>query len=164
MIEFPSLAHLAHHLVLDAVGGLEGTKDGLEEAAALLEKTAKAEFGTYQDAIGTFAAWAELADSTKADRAAKGYAENDPLLRDGTLRDSIEHEVEEWTATVGSTSELMPYFEFGTSKMPPRPVLGPALYHQADKIAKMIGGYAAHGLIGGKPIHSTLGYDIEREG
>ena len=35
--------------------------------------------------------------------------------------------VEELEAEIGSDSQIMVYQEFGTSKMPPRPVMGPAL-------------------------------------
>jgi HK97 gp10 family phage protein len=164
MMEFFDLGALAHHLMKETVGGFHQAHDGLEKAAQLLEKEAKAEFGAYQSAIGPFAAWAELAESTKEDRASKGYSENDPLLRDGTLRDSIQHETEGLEAIVGSTDPIMEWQEFGTSKMPPRPVLGTAFYRNADKILKIIGHYSVSGIVGGDPIHHSLGYNIESGG
>lgn len=176
MIEFGSLADLALHLTKATVGGLVATKSGLARAAEVLEKEAKSEFGHYQDAIGPFPEWPELADSTKDDRTAKGFTENDPLLRTGDLRDSIHHEVDEWEAVVGSTSPIMPFHEFGTSKMPPRPVLGTALYRRMDQIVGLIGRTAVAGLVGLDPsgnghyaarevdemtdVHSSLGYDV----
>lgn len=164
MIEFGSLAELAHHLTQETVGGLVDTRKGLDRAARLLEREAKREFGTYQDGAGPFADWPELAESTKDDRVAKGFTENDPLLRTGGLRDSIEHETDDWEAVVGSTSDIMPYQEFGTATIPPRPVLGIALYRRADKIAEMIGGFAVRGLIGTDPVHGSLGYDMDVDG
>lgn len=164
MIEFASLADLATHLVREHAMIEIGAHEGLELAAIILEREAKREFGHYQDAAGPFPEWAELAESTKEDRLAKGYSENEPLLRDGTLRDSIEHEAHGLEATVGSTSDIMPYHEFGTSKMPARPVLGIALYRRADEIGKLIGAYSVQGLIGADRVHSLLGYDLAHEG
>lgn len=176
MIEFGSLADLALHLTKETVGGLVATKTGLTRAAELLERQAKSEFGHYQDAVGPFPEWAELAESTKEDRLAKGYTENDPLLRSGDRRDSIVHEVGEWEAIVGSTDEKMPFSEFGTSKEPPRPVLGSALYLRMDQIVDLIGRTAVSGLVGYDvsgnghyaardvgdmtDIHGSLGYDV----
>lgn len=180
MMEFATLADLAHHLTRDTVGGLVATRKGLEVATAILQKEAKAEFGHYQDTEGPFPEWAELADATKEDRVAKGFTENDPLLRTGDLRDSIERETSDWEGTVGSTSEIMPFHEFGTAKMPPRPVMGPALYRKAEEIAELIGSFAVSGLVGYQPgatslygprdiedmtgIHRSLGYDINQAG
>lgn len=180
MIEFASLADLALHLTRDTVGGLVRTREGLEVATAILQKEIKGEFGHYQPAEGPFAAWPELAESTKADRVAQGYTENDPLLRRGDLRDSIERESSDWEGIVGSTSEIMPFHEFGTSKMPPRPAFGPALYRKAEEIAHLIGSFAVSGLVGYQPgatslyglrddsdmssIHQLLGYDLNRSG
>lgn len=180
MIEFATLADLAHHLTRETWGGLAATRQGLEVATAILQKEAKAEFGHYQAAEGPFPAWAELADATKEDRVMQGFAENDPLLRTGNLRDSIERETNDWEGIVGSTSEIMPFHEFGTAKMPPRPVLGPALYRKAEEIAELIGSFAVSGLVGYQPgatslyglrdiegmtdIHRSLGYDVDRSG
>lgn len=107
---------------------------GLKKAAKIIEKAAKDEFGEYQPKVGSFNEWAELAESTKEDRLKKGFIENDLLLRTGQLRDSIEHEVKGLEAVIGSKDEVMVYQEFGTSKIPPRPVLGPATYRNKDKI------------------------------
>lgn len=160
MIEFGSLGDLAHHLMSETVGGLKNTQHGLKAAAELLERQAKAEFGTYQQAIGPFDAWAELADATKADRVARGFTENDPLLRSGELRDGIKHEVEDWEATIGSEDPVMLFQELGTENMPPRPVLGTALWLNIDKIQQLVGFAAASGFVGGEPIDPSLGYDL----
>jgi len=180
MMEFATLADLAHHLTRDTVGGLVATRKGLEVATAILQKEAKAEFGHYQDTEGPFPEWAELADSTKEDRLQQGFTENDPLLRRGDLRDSVERESGDWEGTVGSTSEIMPFHEFGTAKMPPRPVMGPALYRKAEEIAELIGSFAVSGLVGYQPastllyglrdmegmtnIHRSLGYGVNQSG
>lgn len=161
MKEFGSLAALADHLMAETVGGLATVKHGLKLSAELLEKAAKDEVGHYQEAVGPFSAWPELADSTKADRVSKGYTENDPGLRSGEMRDSIEHEAGEWEAVVGSNDEKLVWFELGTEKQPPRPVLGTALYRNLDKVQQLIGNAAVAGFVGGTPINPALGYTIE---
>jgi hypothetical protein len=121
----------------------------LERAARVVEKEAKRSIGDYQNAAAPFAGWAELADSTKEDRVRQGYPENEPELRDGTMRDGIEHTVimhdVSGVAYVGSDSQILEWQELGTSKMPPRSILGGALVRKEEKVAELIGGsvYAA---------------------
>ncbi len=133
--------------------------EALERVAVKVEATAKAEIGEYQDAIGPFQNWAELADSTKEDRVRKGYTENDPLLRSGELRNSIGHETSDLETVIGSTSDIMVYQEFGTSRIPPRPVMGPAAERNRDYILAELGGAVVAGLLGTGRIHPSLGYD-----
>ena len=116
----------------------------LEKAAEVVEAEAKAEIGHYQGKAGPFAAWAELADSTKDDRVKKGYSENDPLLREGTLRDSIHHKVEmtgiaKGEAHIGSDNPIAVYQELGTAKIPPRSFLGGALVRKTAEVLKLCG-------------------------
>lgn len=150
---------------------------GLELCAQIVEQTAKSEIGEYQDAAGEFPAWASLAESTIEEKERLGYAPPDnPLLRTGGLQDSISHEVENDTATIGSDSEIMVFHEFGTSKMAMRPVLGPALVRNLEIIRSILGEFSTGGLVrenlsrtlpNGQTaflsrdvkIHSSLGYD-----
>lgn len=180
MIHFDNLGALALHLIESTAAEVEAVHVGMDKATALLQREMKGEFGHYQSAAGPFPAWAELAESTKEERARLGYPDDEPLLREGDLRDSIEREVHNLDGInsegiVGSTSEIMPFHEFGTSKMPPRPVVGTALYRNAEKVAKLIGAYAVQGLVGFdaggsgdfaardiegmEGIHPSLGYD-----
>lgn len=99
-----------------------------------IEETAKEEIGVYQPAYGPFDAWAPLAESTKADRVRKGYTEDDPLLRSGELRDSIQSEVVGLAAIVGTKSEIGFWQEVGTSHIPPRPFMGPAYVRKIDPL------------------------------
>lgn len=105
-----------------------------------IEETAKEEIGIYQPAYGAFDAWAPLAESTKADRVRLGYSEDEPLLRSGELRDSIESEVVGLAAIVGTRSEIGLWQEVGTAHIPPRPFIGPAYVKKIDPLMESIGG------------------------
>ena len=131
----------------------------LERVACRVEKTAKDELGAYQKAVGPFPEWEDLAQSTQEERERLGYPADEPLLRTGDLRDSISHEVHNLDATIGSTSEIAEYHEFGTSRMPPRPFIGPAAERNHDAILKELGGAVVAGIIGQQAIHPSLGYD-----
>lgn len=146
MADFSSFGAFAAHLLAIKAGESLTLRAGLEEAAKIVEATAKEEIGRYQPAIGEFEAWPELADSTKKDRVYQGFTENDPLLRTGALRESISHIPELITmdgdsmeATIGSTSDIMVWQELGTKTIPPRPVLGPAALRNEGKIQEIIG-------------------------
>lgn len=156
MHEFHSIAHFIEHLTTLHAKEALAVRHGLERAAKVVEKQAKAEIGVYQPAVGEFPKWEELADSTKADRVSQGFTENDPLLRSGELRDSIGHSVEGLEAVIGSTSEIAVYQEMGTSRIPPRPFLGTALANKHGQVVRIIGEHAVGALIGGNPFSYTL--------
>lgn len=105
----------------------------LDEAAQIVENEAKRVIGTYDYN------WVELADATKEDRIAQGFAENEPLLRTGELRDSIEHKVEGDTAHVGSDEDKAVWQELGTKTIPPRSFLKGAVTHKLTEIEQVIG-------------------------
>ena len=98
--------------------------EGLLAAASYVQEAAKEKFGFYQKG------WEELAPATKQDRARHGYPENEPLLRDGTLRDSVGIRMRPLGASIGSDDPVMIYQEKGTTRtgwkgakgIPPRPV------------------------------------------
>lgn len=135
--------------------------EGLERAADMVEKTAVAEIGVYQDAAGGFPAWPLLADSTEEQKAQMGYPADAPLLASGEMQGSFSHQTNAFEAVIGSTDPVMVFHEFGTSKMPARPVLGPAAFRNKAEIEGLIGEAAIIGLVGGDPIHSALGYNFE---
>ena len=161
MRSFEDLGSFAAELIAVEVGFHMQLAHGLEKVAQKVEKTAKDEIGEYQEAIGPFPDWEQLADSTKEDRVRKGFTENDPLLRSGALRDSIGHQtdVNSLEAVVGSTSDIAVYQELGTEKIPPRPFLGPAAEQNRNAIKKIVGGAAIRGLLGGGSIPAELEYD-----
>lgn len=104
-----------------------------------IKETAKEELGSYQPAVGPFNAWDSLADSTKADRTAKGFSEDEPLLRSGELRDSIQSEVIGLAAIVGTKEEKGLWQEVGTETIPPRPFIGPAYVRKIDDLMGAVG-------------------------
>lgn len=70
-----------------------------------------------------------LTPYTQAERTQKGYSPNEPLVRDGTLKKSIEVMHEGLVAGVGSPDPRMQWHELGyvsikfNKSVPPRPVL-----------------------------------------
>ncbi|MGZ5053483.1 MAG: hypothetical protein ACXWAT_00910 [Methylobacter sp.] len=161
MREFSSFGAFAAHLLTLQASEALALHKGLKRVAVEVEKTAKAEIGHYQQGIGPFQAWPELAESTKQDRLNKGFTENDPLLRTGGLRDSIDHAVGGLEAVIGSNEDVMIYQELGTKTIPPRPVLGPAALRNEDHIKAILGQAAVAGLVGGSLIDKKLGYDFD---
>lgn len=104
-----------------------------------IEKESKSYIGHLQDI------WPELADSTKEQKESLGYGDagNDwqPLLRTGDMRDSIHYAVQLHDVYIGSDSDIMVYQELGTARIPPRPVLGLAMYRNKLKLEKAIGNF-----------------------
>jgi HK97 gp10 family phage protein len=125
------------------------TRAGLAEAAEVIATEAKAEIGHYQAAAGPFQAWAPLADATVKDRVSKGFSPNEPLLRTGGMRDSIETTVSRNSAEIGSNSDIAVYQELGTSKIPPRSFLGGAAVRKEDEVVRILGEHVKAHLEGG---------------
>lgn len=129
----------------------------LEHAAKVVVAEAKEAIGTYQDAVDPFAAWPELADATKADRVRQGYSENDPGLRSGEMRDSIEHTVKmsdfgSGEAHIGSNDDKLVWFELGTVNQPPRSVLGGAAARKSEEVKRLLGDAAIGIIVGTRAI------------
>lgn len=114
----------------------------------MVQSEAVREVGTYQDGAAPFVAWAELADSTKADRVALGFTENDPGLRTGGMRDSYQYKAEHDGVTIGSDDDKAVWFELGTDKQPPRSVLGMAVVHKEKQIEHALGAAVVSALVG----------------
>ena len=148
MKEFSGLGAFALHLGEIALKQHEMERHALEKAAKVVETRAKAKIGEYQDQAGPFVGWAELAESTKADRSRQGFPEDEPLLRTGELRDSIEHVVIDNEAHVGSNSDIAVYQELGTKTIPPRSFLGGAAADEIEKIIAIVGESATAALAG----------------
>jgi hypothetical protein len=139
MKEFTSFGGFALHLLLIEAAQIELERHALETAAEQIEAAAKAKIGDYQGQAGPFSAWQSLADSTKDQRVDAGYPEDEPLLRSGEMRDSIEHKIGVHEAYIGSNSDIALYQELGTEKIPARSFLGGAAFEQAPKIVEELG-------------------------
>src|SRR5579872_1078512 len=59
----------------------------VERACQMVEDEAKGSLGSYHRG------WKQLAQSTQTERVREGFPANEPGLRTGAMRDSIEHEV-----------------------------------------------------------------------
>jgi hypothetical protein len=111
-------------------------KGALEKACVVIEDEAKRVIGSYDYG------WRELAESTQAERARLGFPPNEPLLRTGEMRDSLEHQVvlAEKKGYVGSNDDKAVWQELGTSRgIPPRSFLGGAAAHKGQEAAEAIG-------------------------
>ena len=141
MKSFNSFGAFAQHLAaLGSVAAFDAVNHHLlEESAQMIEKRAKDKIGEYQAAAGQFAAWAPLTQSTKEDRVRQGFPDDEPLLRTGGMRDSIEHKSDSQEAHIGSDSDIAKYQELGTSKIPPRSFLGGAAFEKASEVVDLIG-------------------------
>lgn len=153
MRKFNSPAAFAAYLQRAAVKMPPAVEAALAKEGRQLAKEAQALLGHYQrEDTGPFPGWAELADSTQADRARHGYTPNDPLLRDGTLRDSIDSAVVRqplhYRLYVGSDSKLAVYQEQGTRHIPPRPFLSLTLWRGRERAGKAAMTAAMHTLAG----------------
>jgi phage gpG-like protein len=128
MKDFNSPKAFAAHLMRLAAVGAEVVPHLAAHAANVVAQEAKDELGRYQEAALPFPAWKELASSTVAAHAKLGVGES-PLLVTGQLYASIETTAHGNTAVAGSTSPIMVYQEFGTSRIPARSVMGMAFVH-----------------------------------
>lgn len=140
------LEQFARELSSAAASIATGLETSFHVIVKEIEETAKEEIGIYQPAYGPFDAWAPLAESTKADRVRQGYSEDEPLLRSGELRDSIQSEVVGLAAIVGTKSEIGFWQEVGTEHIPPRPFIGPTYVRKLDPLMESIGHVISQGL------------------
>lgn len=155
--EFSSLMEMAVHLGEVLATERHAEHHGLEKAAVMIEQEAKRAIGEYQDGEPPFAAWAQLADSTVAEKEKLGFAPPDnPLLRTGALRDSIGHVVQNLEAQVGSNSEIAEYQELGTIHIPPRSFLGLSAARKADAAAEAVGKEIVVNLVGEEVFGGSL--------
>jgi HK97 gp10 family phage protein len=145
-----SLAQFAGDLGLIIAGTEVFHREVMEKACMIVETEAKRVIGTYDYG------WPSLAESTMQDRIAHGFAANEPLLRTGEMRDSIEHQVESdalvTRGVVGSNNEIVKYQELGTEHIPPRSFLGEAAMHKEEEVHELFGaGMLSHILLHLKP-------------
>jgi hypothetical protein len=121
----------------------------LLEGAELVKDDAQHRIGEYQSEAGDLPAWAPLTDATKADRLAKGFTEDDPLLRTGDLRKAIETRPAPEGVLVGVFDPEMEtiaaameygYFNVRAQKLiAPRSFIRAAAFMLAEAVGKLIG-------------------------
>jgi len=97
------------------------------EAGEIVAERAKSKLGTYQ------AGWPPLAASTLAEKERLGYPIPSPLKRTRQMHDSIGSKPEGKTVRIGAAAPAQ-YHEHGTSIMPPRPFMGPAMRESRDPV------------------------------
>jgi phage gpG-like protein len=150
MKEFENVLGFIEHLVKLEAATHVTMRHALSEVGALLEKDMREQIGDYQGKAGPYIAWAPLTPATEEIKARLGAPADAPLYRYGDLQKSFKHEVDGDDVIVGSTDPVMVYHEFGTSRMPPRPVVGPALYKHRVRIQEILGRALVEGIIGGR--------------
>lgn len=155
--EFDSVLLFAEHLVKLELGLKAIEHKALGHVLEILEKDMQTQIGEYQDQVGPYPEWAPLADSTEAEKARLGYPANAPLLREGDLQESFTHEQDGDEGIVGSTDPIMEFHEFGTIKMPPRPVVGPALERNRERVEQLLARAVVDAILGGQ-IDRVSGY------
>jgi phage gpG-like protein len=116
-----------------SVDVLRARHDILENVALSYENSAKLAIGTY-----TYG-WVPLKPETIA-RKASG---DTPEYETGTLMNSIKHNIDPMAnltgdAYVGSDLEYFKYQEYGTSRIPARPILGGAIMQEEKNIPGMV--------------------------
>lgn len=152
------------------------TEHALRTAARAVQEEARGMLGTYQVGNAQFQTWPELADSTKEERFDLGFPENEPLLRNGELRDHILYEIElnsfhggeavvgVPSVTVGDGSKQNPFRdigdiamwqEMGTDHIPSRSFLGLSAARLSPHIARLFG-HAMCATIVGDPQEATV--------
>lgn len=142
---------------------------GMDNLGGALVRRMEAKIGKYQGASGGFPAWAPLAQSTEDRKQAAGYRLDAPLLATGEMGESFKHTVGVNDLVAGSTDPKMVFHEFGTAKMPPRPVVGPVGFESKELIqatmgsalvSAFVGADVARGLASAE-VHESLGYRFQ---
>ncbi|MEK4034266.1 HK97-gp10 family putative phage morphogenesis protein [Methylocystis sp. IM3] len=117
----------------------EASEKAVEVGAKMVAKKAKQLIGHEQPE------WPALKPETIEEKRRLGYPTPAPLLRDGTMRDSISSSRAEWedahtvSAYAGSTDPKSVFHELGTSKIPPRPFISLAARGQERLIVEKMG-------------------------
>lgn len=97
--------------------------------------------------------WMPLAESTMNEKARLGYGgppDFNPLLREGNMRDSYEPLILGFTGGVVSDSKTAGYQEFGTSRIPPRPVTAKAVLESMPELEAELAAAGERILMGGE--------------
>jgi HK97 gp10 family phage protein len=157
MTIFNSLGDFAAHL-LTIEADLELARDAaVVKGCKIVTKEAKAVIGHYREGYG----WPQLAPATQADRVRKGFPANEPLLRTGSLRESIEwtaplHEGAEVVGYVGTNHPVAKFQELGTAKIPPRSFIGGASRAKEHEVQEAMGRMVEAAFVQGGPNYREM--------
>ena len=129
-----SLAQFAAKLLEAAIIMPAEEAEGMERAAAMLEREAKRIIGS-----------SALTPNAPATIEHKGA--DTPGVDTGETRESIQHNSDRHEAYIGSNDERLKWLEFGTQKggsawggpNPPRPVLAITSIKHGDEAAEIVG-------------------------
>jgi len=148
MQKFDDLTKFIAHLALVEHEVRREAENGLKQSVRVISDAARAELGHYQPAVGPFVAWAPLTERTLEEHARYGVGDTPEMLTGG-LYGSIEDEAHGNEAVSGSKLAIAAYQEFGTPKIPPRPIFGPAAWKSREAIEKIMGTAAMKGMMYG---------------
>ncbi len=164
MREFNSIGDFLKFFATRAEAMAEAEREALQWSVETIRDEAKHEIGNYQGAAGPFEAWAPLSDATLEGfhhplagyipgKVELGYAPPDnPLLREGHLREDINCLVEGRTGAVGSNDDVAVWQELGTPNamypIPPRSFLGGAAVRKEHTVVTAIGSNVAWAFAG----------------
>lgn len=155
-----TLAQFADHFTKMAAQAPRRERGALVASGARLARHSRQYIGEYQAAVGPFPAWKLLSVNTLmggvsptgyryAGKIELGFSPGDnPLLRTGHLRGSIQSEVRGRSAIIGSDDPVARWQEFGTHgsakhvAIPPRSFIGRALAEygrdEAHAVARVV--------------------------
>lgn len=144
MKEFRNFEAFSKHIEKVVSQYKEREFKALNQVGSYLKEKAKDKIGHLQEGAGSFATWAELAESTKATKEKKGYVFNsdyNPLYQTGELKKSISHIVNraKHEVYVGSPLDIALYQEEGTTRIPARSFLGLTFFKEKTQIQYMLG-------------------------
>ena len=160
-----TLGGFAAHLT-GAVAAMERAEHhAMDRSARTVKRTAKAAIGTYQGGVGRYAPWEQLHAATlhggrsprtgyrfkgKVELGFASEGNDNPLLRTGALRESIQHSTGHREAVVGSNSVYAAPLELGDpgNNTPPRSFLGASAMRHGHDTAEMVGRSVVAALLG----------------
>ena len=156
-MQFTSFHQLSTHLVRVSLPAIKVQLGrALTDIGEAIIDEARAEIGTTtpQQAISPYPTWSPLAASTVATKLRRGLGRGgNPesiLYATGAFYRDIDKRVNlhGLSVTVGTNKEYIVYTELGTSRMPPRPVFGPAALRAVPKRLSVVARFAALGIVG----------------
>lgn len=128
-------------------------KASLQVIGKAVKQEAISSIGSYQSGIAPYPAWKPLAQATldRKHRMGEGMGHpNTPLYARGNFKKDIGYRVEgsRMAVHIGSNVDYVVHNEYGTHKIPPRPVFGPAALRAVPKVLDAVESAVVYGLAG----------------